>query len=254
VRIGICDDEKEIRKGLETKIRCKLKDQVKDSYKAGEIVSYRTGEELLADEDVPDILFLDIQMPGINGMEAAKELRKKKRGLILIFITALEEYVFQAFDVGAFHYLVKPFSDERFYDILDKAVEEYEENERKGRADQKDADRESRYMVVKTKGSRIKVILDTIMYAEVFNRKIVLHTTEDIVEYYGKMAELQKRLGEDFYRTHRGYLVHFKYVKKYDSANVFLEDGTHIIMAKQQFPGFVKAYLKYNKREAGGLV
>lgn len=246
MRIGICDDEKEIREELKAKIKERIGSSVSDCGRMGEIVSYGTGEELLADENVPDILFLDIHMPGKDGMEAAGELRRKKKGLILIFVTALEEYVFQAFDVGAFHYLVKPFSDERFYNVLDKAVAEYEENRQE---DHKNADREKRYMVVKSRGSRIKVILDTILYAEVFNRKIVLYTTEGEVEYYGKMTELQTRLGEDFYRTHRGYLVNFQYVKKYDSSSVMMENGKQVIMSKQQFSGFVKAYLRYNKRE-----
>lgn len=246
MRIGICDDEKAIREGLTAKTRERFKNRTFGCCETAEIISYATGEALLADENVPDILFLDIQMPGRNGMETAGELRRKKKGMILVFITALEEYVFQAFDVGAFHYLVKPFSDERFCEVLDRAVTEYEENRQ---ADRKNADRESRYMVVKTRGSRMKVILDTILYAEVFNRKIVLYTTEDEVEYYGKMAELQKRLGEDFYRTHRGYLVNLKYVKKYDASSVILENGVQVIMSKQQFPGFVKAYLRYNKRD-----
>lgn len=246
MRIGICDDEKEIREELKVKIKERIGSPVSDCSGLGEIVSYETGEELLSDENVPDILFLDIHMPGKDGMEAAGELRRKKKGLILIFVTALEEYVFQAFDVGAFHYLVKPFSDERFYEVLDKAVAEYEENRRE---DHKNADREKRYMVVKTRGSRIRVILDTILYAEVFNRKIILYTTEGEVEYYGKMAELQTRLGEDFYRTHRGYLVNFQYVKKYDASGVIMENGKQVIMSKKQFPGFVKAYLRYNKRE-----
>lgn len=238
MRIGICDDEEEIRNMLKIKI---------DAYgKSGEVVSYQSGEELLTEETMPDILFLDIQMPGIDGMETAYEVKKRKKESILIFVTALEEYVFQAFDVGAFHYLVKPFSDEKFYEILEKAIAEYEENKR---VCKKDADRESRYMMVKTKGARIKVVFDTILYAEVFNRKIILYTTEGKVEYYGKMTELCSRLGEDFYRTHRGYLVNFKYVKKYDAAAVFLENGEQVIMAKQQFPGFVKAFLRYHKRE-----
>lgn len=105
--------------------------------------------------------------------------------------------MFSAFDVGAFHYLVKPFSDEKFYEVLDRAREEYQESVKPCR--NRTADKEDRYMIVKAKGIQTKVVLDTIIYGEVFNRKIVLHTTEGKLEYYGKMAELENRLGEDFF-------------------------------------------------------
>jgi len=71
-------------------------------------VFFSSGEELLLSDKNIDILFLDIQMSGKDGMETARELRKKDKNMILIFVTAVEEYVFQAFDVGAFHYIVKP--------------------------------------------------------------------------------------------------------------------------------------------------
>ncbi|MDE7276244.1 MAG: response regulator, partial [Lachnospiraceae bacterium] len=99
MRIAVCDDEKEVRMILRGKIR-KL-------YPEADVFCYASGEELLRSTESFDILFLDIQMEGQNGMETAVRLRKKERDTILIFITALEEYVFQAFDVGAFHYLVK---------------------------------------------------------------------------------------------------------------------------------------------------
>ncbi len=238
MRIGICDDEKEIQELIEEKVRKHCPEE--------EIVIFSSGEELLAAEPTPDLVFLDIRMDGKNGIETAAGLRRKKKKLLIIFITALEEYVFSAFDVGAFHYLVKPFSDEKFYEVLDRAREEYQESVKPCR--NRTADKEDRYMIVKAKGIQTKVVLDTIIYGEVFNRKIVLHTTEGKLEYYGKMAELENRLGEDFFRIHRGYLVHFKYVKKYDAANVFLENGGQLIMSKRQFPKFVKGYLRYNKK------
>lgn len=64
-------------------------------------------------------------MPGENGIEIAKRMRKQNQRTVLIFVTALKEYVFEAFDVGAFHYLVKPFDDEKFREVLLRAVEQY---------------------------------------------------------------------------------------------------------------------------------
>ena len=114
MRIAICDDEVSVVEILEEKIKMLLPDAV--------IEKYLSGEELILSSCKPDILFLDIQMPGKDGMETARILREDNKDMILIFVTAVEEYVFQAFDVGAFHYLVKPFSDEKLKEVLTKAV------------------------------------------------------------------------------------------------------------------------------------
>lgn len=86
-----------------------------------------------------------------------------------------------------------------------------------------------------------------IVYAEIMNRKITIHTVEEDLEYYGKISELEQQLGKDFYRTHRAYLVHFRYVVKYDASVVYLERGS-AMMSKGKFSDFVKQYLKYNQR------
>lgn len=140
MRIAVCDDEKEVQMLLSSKIE--------RLYPEVSVVCYGSGEELLLAEEVFDILLLDIQMAGRNGMETAVELRKKNRDTILIFITALEEYVFQAFDVGAFHYLVKPFTDEKFEAVLAAAVEQC--SNRDGTEHGQGAAPEERYIVIKT--------------------------------------------------------------------------------------------------------
>ena len=115
MRIAICDDEKNIRELIGNKVA--------KQYPDAKIVFFSSGEELLLSEEKIDILFLDIQMNGKNGMETARQLRKKDKKIIIIFVTAIEDYVFQAFDVGAFHYLVKPIEDAKFADVLYRAAE-----------------------------------------------------------------------------------------------------------------------------------
>lgn len=233
MKIAVCDDEKSIREMLRNKICME--------YPEADIFFYESGEALLAYDDIIDILFLDIQMMGINGMETARVLRKKNKDMILIFVTALEEYVFQAFDVGAFHYLVKPFEDEKFKEVLHKAVEQsYSRNLERNKG-------EENYIMINNSGIHTKVELNSIVYAEVFNRKIVIHRLDSDIEYYGKMSELESIVGENFFRPHRAYLVNFKYVEKYDASTIYLEKGT-ALMAKQKFPEFVKKYMKYNQR------
>lgn len=158
-------------------------------------------------------------------------------------MTAIEEYVFQAFDVRAFHYLVKPFTDEKFYEVLADAVKML--NDRK---DLKESIEKEKYMMINSKGSHIKVLVKNITYAEVFNRKVMIHTQDEKIEYYGKLSKLEDSLGDDFFRPHRAYLIHYKYVMKYDATSITMTNGT-VLMAKANFPEFVRQYLKYNQRK-----
>lgn len=240
MQITICDDEKHIRELLAEK----LQELCPDAH----ISSYSSGEALLSADEEPDILFLDIQMQGMDGMETAKVLRKKNKNLILIFVTAMEEYVFQAFDVGAFHYLVKPFSDEKFTSVFQNAAKQYKELT----GNDKTAGNHENYMMITSKGIHRKVLMEDIIYAEVFNRKVVIHTKQEEIEYYGKLSDLENKAGEDFFRTHRAYLVHFKYVVKYDASTVWLKKGEALI-AKPKYPAFVQSYLQYNRRKGRGL-
>jgi len=226
VRIGICDDEKNIRDLISSKI--------KKVYPEVEIILFQSGEEVLLSDDDIDILFLDIQMQGRNGIEIAKELRKNNSKIILIFVTAVKEYVFEAFDVCAFNYIVKPFDDVRFINVLSRAVNEFNSF----RLDEV----ENKYVMINNRGTHTKVKLDDIIYAEVFNRKVVIHKKDEEIEYYGKMADLEKVTGEDFFRTHRAYLINFKYVEKYDATTVYMEKGD-VLMSKQNYPEFVKKYM-----------
>ena len=78
----------------------------------------------------------------------------------------------------------------------------------------------------------------------------MLHTVHEDIEYYGKLSELEKEAGDDFFRTHRAFLVHFKYIVKYNAFEIQMEKGT-ALLAKKNYPNFVKAYLRYNqKRES----
>ena len=230
MRIAICDDEKNIRELIANK--------VEKQYPDAEIIFFQSGEELLLSDEYIDILFLDIQMSGIDGMETAKELRKKDKSVILIFVTAVEEYVFQAFDVGAFNYIVKPIDDGKFSDVLHRAVDEWSSQ------NINEKEPEERYVLINNSGVHTKVILDEIVYAEVFNRKVVIHKLDGEIEYYGKMSDLESLAGDSFFRPHRAYLINFKYVEKYDATTIYLERGT-ALMAKQNYPEFVKKYMKY---------
>ena len=237
MQIAVCDDEKEIRD--------MFAEMIGKLYPKADLLLYRSGEELLLSDKEPDILLLDIQMPKKNGMETAKELRRKNKKAIIIFVTALDDFVFQAFDVGAFHYLVKPFDDGKFAEVLQNAVKQSEDRKKLENAGRKG---EMPSLMITTGGEHITVNLEDIVYAEVFDRKVILHMMDADIEYYGKMRELEEKAGDEFYRTHRSFLVNFGYIRKYDATTVYLRKG-QALMAKQNYQGFVKSYLRYNQRK-----
>ncbi|MDE6214503.1 MAG: LytTR family DNA-binding domain-containing protein [Lachnospiraceae bacterium] len=246
--IMICDDDKTLQKLL----RQKIEKFCADRNRFCRIVCCDSGEEMLA-LPAPDVLFLDIQMSGKNGMEIARELRRRHENTILIFVTAMSEYVYEAFDVDALHYLIKPFSDEKLQEVLNKALQqlqnlaEIKEAQRKSEKPLENQE-DSKILLVKRGGLSTKVFLSDIIYAEVFNRKVMLHTLDGDIEYYGKLTDLSEQAGAEIYRTHRAYLVNLKYVEKYNATTVWLEQGT-ALLSKKQFSGFVQQYMQYINRQ-----
>lgn len=267
-KIAICDDEEALRRTL----RQTMEMHCKNSGIPCQISDFDSGDKLLTlpAENTPDILFLDIQMPGKDGMHTARELRRKNRDIILIFVTALPEYVYEAFDVNAFHYLVKPFDDAKLYQVLDNALQQYARQTEKSdlqnpakrtashynpadpitNAGGKNKLTAPRAILVKKGGLSTKVLLTDIIYAEVFNRKIMLHTVNGNIEYYGKLTDLCAQTGADFYRTHRAYLVNLQYVEKYNADTIWLDAGA-VPVSKKQFAGFVRQYMQYISRTNG---
>lgn len=237
VIFAICDDEREIRSSIERNIRLLCEDS--------DIIKFADGKALVEYEGGFDILFLDIQMEGMSGMEAARVLRGRGCKAVIIFVTAIEEYVFDAFDVGAFHYIVKPFDKAKFFDVLRKAVAQCESIKAREVRDEPS-------LAVKTGSTTRKIYLYEIFYLEVFNRKVVIHKADGDVEFYGKLIELEDRLSEHFVRCHRAYIVNMRYVLKYTANNITLENGAEILLSKQKYGEFVRKYLKYTSRLISG--
>lgn len=103
-------------------------------------------------------------------------------------------------------------------------------------------------LIVKTGTSYHSIPVEDIIYAENNGRKIILHTVEGILEFYGKMNDLEEELDKRFFRCHRGYLVSLSYVSGYDSGNIYLKNGESIYLAKRKITEFAKVYREYLRR------
>lgn len=223
MRIAICDDE--------TRGRERIRTLLDSEFSGAQTSEFDSGTKLI--EAVkggyqPDIVLLDIAMEGMNGMEVAKKLRSLS-DVILIFVTGIKEQVFQAFDVGAFHYLMKPVDQEKLKSVLDRAVKEVEK--RAGAP---------KFLLVKTAGAHRRVPVEDILYVENSGRKVILHTRTEKIEYYERMNHLEGLLGEDFFRCHRGYLVALAAVSGYDNTSITLDNGDKVYLSKQKYAEFAK--------------
>ena len=243
MKLAICDDEK--------RIRDVIAQSVWDVSESIEIELYADAKGILASGFDADILFLDIQMPGTDGMKAARLMREAGKKTVIVFVTALEEQVFGAFDVGAFNYIIKPFDRNRLREIIKAAIERAEENRYIETTLTEKEKGSFRFITVKAGGSNIRVILSELVYAEIYDRRIVLHMKDrDNIEYYGRISELESIAGKDFFRIHRAFLINLGFVKSYDSQFVRVGDAD-IPVARGKYQELIKAYLSYYTRREG---
>lgn len=240
IRIAICDDEAPTRAYLASLIRaqdCPC-----------EVVEYASAGDCLADHQGIDLLFLDIELnaTGPDGMELARKIREQSAVTqpVIIFVTGYERYVFDAFDVGAFQYLLKPVDEEKFAQVFARAVEQIEV----GRRVQPQL---SHALTLQSAGTSRTVPLDSIYYIESSNHKVVLRLKDGEFSCYAKIRDLEAELGDRFFRVHKGYLVNLAYVEGYSKTELTLTNGEKLLISKYKYQDFVKAYLRFVKRGAG---
>ncbi len=229
LHIAVVDDEEAIRQQIHGFIK---------KHEPNILISvFATGEELLEAGSDFDIIFLDIRMEGMDGIAAARFLRQRNADTVIIFITGIKEYVFDAFDVSAFHYLLKPIEKGKFIQVFDRAKEEAEKRKRQ----------REKQIFIKTKNQGFTINVNRILYIESKGKKVGIHTLhmEEAIEAYATMEELKEQLGGSFYRCHRGYLVNMSYIEKYDMDSIILSGGEKVYLTKKKHSDFVKAYMWY---------
>ena len=208
-------------------------------------MEYASAGDCLADRREIDLLFLDIALnaAGPDGMALARQIREGGPAArpVIIFVTGYERYVFDAFDVGAFQYLLKPVDEEKFAQVFARAAAQLEA----GR------DTPARTLTLQSAGVSRTVPLDSIYYIESSNHKVVLRLKDGEFSCYAKIRDLEAELGDQFFRVHKGYLVNLAYVEGYGKTEVTLTNGEKLLISKYKYQDFVKTYLRFLKRGAG---
>lgn len=231
IRIAICDDEKQTA----DQIRKLVSGFFREKNMEASVVCFSGGEELLQYGKNIDVLFLDIQMEGMDGMETARKLRSRNFRGFLIFITILKEMVFRSFEVQAYDYLVKPVGEKKFAGTMERLLVSM--NHAGGEK-----------LLVQKGYERSIISFDEIVFAEIIDRKVYLHlASSEVVDFYDRIENLEARLDGRFFRCHRSYLINMRYLKSYKNGVAYMENGKEIPVSRLRNKAFSEVILQYMK-------
>jgi DNA-binding LytR/AlgR family response regulator len=184
-----------------------------------------------------DILLLDIQMQGMNGVELAKEIRKSDEKLCIIFITGLADYIESGYDVSALHYLLKPVNEGKLFACLDKACSRISI--------------EQPTIVVTSQGQTIRILQREIIFAEASAHYVQLLTTACSHEIKMNISELEKMLAKNlFIRCHRSYIIGIRYISKIGKTDLTLDNGKTIPVSRRLYHEVNQAFINFFREAA----
>jgi len=226
-QIAICDDEKADISYIEQLVLIWAKKQNLEV----QLHSYLSAEAFLfAYEEKKDfdILLLDIEMSGMDGVTMAKKIRQENESVQIIFITGYSEYIAEGYEVAALHYLMKPVKEEKLFAVLDRAVVKMQTNER---------------MLYLDIGSEmVRIPFYEIRYLEVMKNYVTIHAKQEYV-VKKTLAEFEKELDERFFRLGRSWLINLKMVRRVTKTEVHLADGSIIPLPRGQYEAINRAII-----------
>ncbi len=211
LRIGICDDSADARVALRAALERAL--ERRRSGADTSFFEFSSGEGLLrwlvSHAGELDLVFLDIEMGELNGMETARRLREADEGLLLVFVTGYTDYVFDGYSVGALGYLMKPPKPDQLDGVLDRAAE----------ARLREGDQA---FLCRSGETLYRIPKKSILYFASDRRQVTCVSAVRTYTFYGKLDDVERDVGESFVRVHQRYLVRTAAVERMEGSQVFV--------------------------------
>lgn len=230
MHIVICDDDELIRKQLEKLIRDFFS---KNNLKSPEIALFHSGDALLQDPSEKDIVFLDIEMPGLDGIYVGNQLKDANKNVIIFIVTAFMEYLDDAMRFQVFRYVPKPIEKHRFFQNMKDALHLYNTSVSK--------------IPIETRQGIHILLTSEIIAVEAQARKVIVHTTTHDYASVQNMAYWQKQLqAKCFFQTHRSFIVNMAHVCGFSHTLVsFHNSSLQAYLTRRKYTAFKETYLLY---------
>ena len=235
MRIAVCDDEE--------KFRTQARDMIDSLAGSMDVVvdAYSDGRKLLEafDRKPYDILFLDIEMPAMDGITLAKKLRERSENIYIVFLTGHVEYALEGYEVNALRYLTKPVKEDKLREVLRFVM---------------DKNVSKRQLLIKEDGDELLLNVSDIIYMEAQNQYVMIYTAggNHLIRY--NIGDFEEQLTNDgFFRCHRGYLISLAKVKKLMKGDVIMEtpEGeTPVPVSRANIKPLKEALYSYVESEA----
>lgn len=229
VELVLCDDEKIYRNDLKKILGTELELSGID-YR---VTEFSCGEDLLSGLSAEglQIIFLDIEMKDLDGVETAKKLRMKNSSAVIIFVTSYPDFVFQGYEVRALNYILKPYKPEKIKEVLHKALESLDVSTEK-------------YYVIEQRSGAIRIPLSSIRYFTSDKRIVRVVTDNGTYDFYDKLNDLETKLSDAFVRIHNRYLIHLKYLNEIQG-NQAIVDGESLPVSRSCKSALSIAFAKF---------
>ena len=233
-RIAICDDDAAFAQDTASCVR----EWCGQHGFLAEVSVFADGDALVAaaSQKSFDVVFLDMIMPLVSGMDTARELRLHDRKAHIVFLTSSPEFALESYEVKASDYLLKPVSHER----LCQALDEWRET----------VTREPRSMVVRTSAGYQRVDFEELEYVEARGKRALLALAGREVDAAESFGGIEEKLASEceFFRCHRSYLVNLSAIDHFDATELFTRQGRCVPVARTCKKAFQDAYFAYRFR------
>ena len=230
-RIAICDDEAGVRRTSEAWLRQLLQEMAVDDM---EVLTFSDASQLL--DHYPnglDVLLMDIQMPGLNGIEAAREIRGFDTAVTLVFMTNYAKYAIEGYSVHAYNYLLKPLSQVEFNREMRPVVERCVHSK-------------SKTITLHTGAMMTTVQLADIVWCETDRKYSLIHLTNQVISCGQNIKHIESKVEKDgFFRIHTGYLINMDWVQSIGRDMLTLRGDVTLPISKHRKKDFMDAYLSY---------